>query len=162
MAAFGSGAAVGGLSLAGVLRPSPHRVVLAAGCFALGFAVTSVTPTLAAALVAVFAVGVVHVVFETMSSGSLQLFADPQMRGRVLSMWVLAASIPVGAPALGWLSGQDSRRSCPQRRTRRPLSLSPGAVPHPQRTPEAEAIWPASRWSSTTRRTSTWTNSTVP
>jgi MFS family permease len=50
-----------------------------------------------------------------MSTGNstLQLAAEPNMRGRVMSLWFVAfqGSTPIGGPVVGWLMGVAGARA---------------------------------------------------
>lgn len=105
LGAFGAGSVIGGLALAGVLTASIGRMISAALVLAVLFVATGMAPNLATAIGAVFVLGAGSVVFKSLASTWLQLTAEPAMRGRVLSLLVvaIAGTTPVGAPLMGWL-----------------------------------------------------------
>jgi hypothetical protein len=51
--------------------------------------------------------------FMSMGNSTLQLTAEPGMRGRVMSLWFVAfqGSTPIGGPTVGWLMGVAGARS---------------------------------------------------
>ncbi len=57
-------------------------------------------------------VGFASVSFLAMANSTLQLAADPQMRGRVMSLWSVAflGSTPIGGPIIGWITAQAGAR----------------------------------------------------
>ncbi len=108
LGALGAGSVIGGLGLAGVLTASIRRIIGAALVLAVVFLATSMVPNFWVALGLVAALGASSVIFKGLASTWLQLTADPAMRGRVLSLLVvaIAGTTPIGAPLMGWLSEQ--------------------------------------------------------
>lgn len=108
LGAMGLGAVIGGLALAGVITPTLPRVVGAALVLAAGLVLTGSAPSLGVALVLVFCLGTSSVVFKTLTSTWLQLTAEPTMRGRVLSLLVvaIAGTSPIGAPLIGSIANE--------------------------------------------------------
>jgi MFS family permease len=102
---MGAGGVIGGLALAGTLRATRGRLVLWALAFAAMIAAVAFSPTLEVAFVFLFALGTSSVLFRTLVGSMLQLRADPAMRGRVISLFVLATggTTPLGAPLIGWI-----------------------------------------------------------
>ena len=102
---MGAGAVIGGLALAGTLRATRGRLALWALAFAGMIAAVALSPTIEVAFVVLFALGTSSVLFRTLVGSMLQLRADPAMRGRVISLFVLATggTTPLGAPLVGWI-----------------------------------------------------------
>jgi hypothetical protein len=73
---------------------------VAFGVLILGVAVA---PNLAAALVLLVLMGGASISFIALSNSTLQLRADPAMRGRVMALYAVAflGSTPIGAPVVG-------------------------------------------------------------
>jgi MFS family permease len=113
LGALGVGSVVGGLGLAGVLTASLGRIIGAALILAVVFLATSLAPNFWTALGLVAALGASSVVFKALASTWLQLTADPAMRGRVISLLVvaIAGTTPVGAPLMGWVSQEFGIRA---------------------------------------------------
>lgn len=113
LAAFGAGSVIGGLGFAGVLSASVGRIIFAAVVVGVLFIATGLTPTVTMALGAVFVLGAGTVVYKALTSTWLQLTADPVMRGRVLSLLVVAmgGTTPIGAPLVGWLAEHFGTRA---------------------------------------------------
>ncbi len=110
---LGAGSIVGGLGLAGVLSATIGRIIGAALMLAVLFVATGVAPTVPIAFGLVFALGASSVIFKSLASTWLQLTAAPAMRGRVLSLLVvaIAGTTPIGAPVMGWLAEQFGTRA---------------------------------------------------
>ncbi|GFG55059.1 MFS transporter [Mycolicibacterium agri] len=113
LGALGAGSVLGGLALAGVLRATVGRIIGAALLLAALLLATGVAPNLATAFVLVFAMGTSSVIFKALASTWLQLAAAPEMRGRVLSLLVVAigGTTPIGAPVMGWLAEHFGTRA---------------------------------------------------
>lgn len=73
------------------------------GAFAL---LASAAPTLELAMVALIGLGAASVTFAAGVNSTLQLDANPAMRGRVMALYsvVFLGSTPIGGPIVGWLS----------------------------------------------------------
>jgi MFS family permease len=104
-AAMGVGAVAGGLVVAGRNRYGLGPLVRVSFAFGLAIALVAISPTLPVAIAALVLVGVVNIAFLTRANTTLQLTADPVMRGRVMAMWTVAflGSTPVGGPIVGYL-----------------------------------------------------------
>lgn len=108
---MGVGAVAGGLISAARQRAQPRARALCVAAVGWGTAIlaAAVAPDLPLELVALLFVGYGSITFNSMAKTSLQLAADPAMRGRVMALWALAwlGSTPVGGPIVGWL-GQEA------------------------------------------------------
>jgi MFS family permease len=102
-AAMGLGAAMGGLVTAARGRTGLRAAVLAAGAFGICVTAAAVAPSVALELLALVLVGAGSVSFVSVGNSTLQLGADPSMRGRVMSLWSVAfqGSTAVGGPIVG-------------------------------------------------------------
>jgi MFS family permease len=102
-AAMGAGSVVAGLTIAGRVAPRVRTIAAAAVVFGAGLALTAASPTpVAAALCLAFA-GAASVVFSSTTNATLQLRAAPEMRGRVVALYIVAfmGSTPIGGPLVG-------------------------------------------------------------
>ncbi len=83
---------------------------LAFGVFAL---VAAAAPTLELAALALAPLGAASVTFAAGINSTLQLAAEPHMRGRVMALYsiVFLGSTPIGGPITGLLSGAFGARS---------------------------------------------------
>ena len=69
-------------------------------------------PTLPVELAALVFVGYGSITFNSYAKTTLQLAADPAMRGRVMALWALAwqGSTPIGGPLVGWIAQEAGAR----------------------------------------------------
>ena len=69
-------------------------------------------PVLALEYAALAVVGWASVSFLATGNSTLQLEAEPSMRGRVMSLWAVAflGSTPIGGPLQGWIVGEAGGR----------------------------------------------------
>jgi MFS family permease len=67
----------------------------------------------AAAIPAVFLVGMASILYSTATTAMVQIETTPDMRGRVLSLQtvLLMGTTPIGAPILGWLADATGGRT---------------------------------------------------
>jgi MFS family permease len=103
---FAVGALVGALLAARRTRPRVRLVVGAAFAFGVASGVSALAPTywFYAGWGAV--VGLVSLTLITSANATIQLSTPPEMRGRVMSLYmvVFLGSTPVGAPLVGWVA----------------------------------------------------------
>ena len=106
---MGAGAVVGGLVSAARPRPRGRALCLAAIGWGLAILLAAAAPTMPLELAALVFVGYGSITFNSMAKTTLQLAAEPTMRGRVMALWALAwlGSTPVGGSIVGWI-GQDA------------------------------------------------------
>ena len=112
-AAMGLGAVAGGLLVAARGKTGLHALTLAATGFGGALALATVAPSLPLELAALALVGWGSISFMSMGNSTLQLTADPSMRGRVMSLWFVAfqGSTPIGGPVVGWLMAVAGARA---------------------------------------------------
>jgi MFS family permease len=107
------GSASGAL-LAGAAAHPRHRVlVLSAAAFGLAEAVAAIAPDMAVFLALLVAMGFINLAFQSMANASVQLAVDPEMRGRVMGLYMLAfiGGTPFGAPLIGALTNHFGARA---------------------------------------------------
>lgn len=111
MLAIGS---VAGALLAG---SRPHTrlrlIVLAAAVFGLCQVAAAVAPSMSVFLVLLVAMGLANLAFQAMANSSVQLWSDPQMRGRIMGLYMLvfAGGTPLGAPIIGAVTSHLGART---------------------------------------------------
>ena len=112
-AAMGVGAIVGGLYVAGRGKTGLRPLVLAATGFTVAMAMATLAPALAVELIAMAFVGAASVTFMSTGNSTLQLTSEPEMRGRVMSLWFVAfqGSTPIGGPIVGVVMGEFGARA---------------------------------------------------
>jgi MFS family permease len=69
-------------------------------------------PTFALLAAALVPVGLANITFSTAANSSVQLASAPEMRGRVMGVYMLvfAGGTPIGAPLIGWISQEFGAR----------------------------------------------------
>ena len=73
---------------------------------------TALAPTAAVALILLVGVGAASVSLMARGNATLQLASEPQMRGRVMALWLVAflGTTPLGGPVAGWVSSTFGAR----------------------------------------------------
>ncbi|GLZ05920.1 MFS transporter [Actinomadura sp. NBRC 104412] len=87
-------------------RPRLRLLVGAAALFGALEMITGVMPSYWSFLVLLVPTGIVLMTFTTSANATMQLSVAPEMRGRVMAlyMFVFLGTNPLGAPMIGWLS----------------------------------------------------------
>jgi MFS family permease len=104
--AMGAGSVVGALVAGARGRVGPDLLIGAALGFGAVALIAALAPTLPLEAIALVPLGAASVTFAAGINSSLQLAADPVMRGRVMALYsmVFLGSTPIGGPITGWLS----------------------------------------------------------
>ncbi len=112
-AAMGVGAVIGGLWLAARGRTGLGPLIIAATAFGFAMVLAALAPSLGLELIALALAGAASLTFMSTGNSTLQLGADPSMRGRVMSLWFVAfqGSTPIGGPIIGWVMGEFGARA---------------------------------------------------
>jgi MFS family permease len=112
-AAMGVGAIAGGLLVAARGHTGLPTLVAAAGGFGVVLLAATFAPSLPLELIALAFVGWASISFMATGNSTLQLQAEPTMRGRVMSLWFVAfqGSTPIGAPIVGWTIARAGARA---------------------------------------------------
>jgi MFS family permease len=110
--AMGGGAVIGGLVVATHIRPNIHRLTAIALAFGAVIIALSLAPDLVVALVFIVPMGAASIAFIATANATLQLRAEPSMRGRVMALYAIAflGTTPIGSPLVGWISQASSPR----------------------------------------------------
>ena len=103
-AAMGVGAVIGGLVVAHRGKTGIRPLTIAAAAFGSRSRSRRSPRASPVELVALAIVGGASISFMATGNSTLQLQADPSMRGRVMSLWFVAfqGSTPIGGPIVGW------------------------------------------------------------
>ena len=111
-AVLGLGSLMGALIVASRARPTLRLLTVAASCFGAAMLFDAVAPTLGLELPALMVTGVASIMFFASANAMLQLCSKPEMRGRVMSIYMLLflGSTPVGGPIVGWIGSEWSAR----------------------------------------------------
>ena len=112
-AVMGVGSVLGALAAGARGRVSPRLLVGSAALFGAAELLAAVAPTLPLQALALIPLGAASVTFAAGVNSSLQLAAEPAMRGRVMSLYaiVFLGSTAIGAPLIGWLAQAAGPRS---------------------------------------------------
>jgi MFS family permease len=112
-AAMGIGAVAGGLAVATRGKTGVRPLVLSAIGYGASMTLATVAPNLAFELLALALVGSCSVSFMSMGNATMQLGAEPAMRGRVMSLWFVAfqGSTPIGGPIIGVVMSEFGARA---------------------------------------------------
>ncbi len=104
-AAMGVGAVAGGLLVAARGKTGLRPLIFAAAGFGVALTLATIAPSLPIELFALALAGAASISFMSTGNSTLQLNAEPEMRGRVMSLWFVAfqGSTPIGGPLVGWL-----------------------------------------------------------
>ena len=102
-AAMGAGAVVSGVTLAGKVPGRVLTLAISAAAFGVALGAAALVPTPAGAAICLAFAGAASVVYSSSTNGTLQIRADPPMRGRVVALYIIAfmGSTAVGGPLVG-------------------------------------------------------------
>jgi len=111
-ATFAAGALAGALLAARRRRPSAGLLVVTAAIFGVLEAVTALMPGYWPFLVLLVPTGLALLTFTTAANSATQLGTAPEMRGRVMGLYLLVflGGTPLGAPLVGWVAEQFGPR----------------------------------------------------
>jgi MFS family permease len=109
-----AGSAAGAL-LAGAgvgTHPGPRALVASCAAFGVLQVAAAVAPSLALFLTLLTAMGLSNLAFQAMANASVQLAVDPELRGRVMGLYMLVfiGGTPLGAPVIGVLTSHFGAR----------------------------------------------------
>lgn len=113
---LGSIMAVGTLAAAllAARRKTMHMFYIVGGVLAFGVtvAVSALMPSYLTYAIALIPVGLASLTFMNACNTTVQLTTDPDMRGRVLAVYmvVLQGGTPLGAPLVGWIATEFGAR----------------------------------------------------
>ena len=104
--AMGAGSVIGALVAGARGRVGPRLLIGASLGFGTAALLAALAPSLPLEILALVPLGAASVTFAAGINSSLQLAAEPAMRGRVMALYsmVFLGSTPIGGPLTGWLS----------------------------------------------------------
>ena len=113
MAVLGIGTVIGALTAASRAHPTGRTVVGAAALLGASMVVLAFLQARAAVELALIPVGALAVFFGTTSNAHMQIWSEPQRRGRVMSIYMMLTlgSTVVGGPFVGWVCQEWSPRA---------------------------------------------------
>jgi MFS family permease len=93
-------------------RPSTAMLSMIGLAFGVMLLVVAVAPTELVALFALVFMGLCSISFISTANATIQLQADPAMRGRVMALYAIAflGTTPIGAPLVGWIADVTNPR----------------------------------------------------
>ena len=111
-AVFAAGALGGALLAARRSRPSMSLLMLTAFLFGVLEVLTGLMPDFYSFLILLLPTGLVVLTFTTAANSATQLATSPEMRGRVMGLYLLVflGGAPLGSPLAGWLAEEFGPR----------------------------------------------------
>ncbi len=111
-AAMGVGAVVGGLWTATRGGTGVATLVRASVVFGIVVLAAALAPSVPVVLVLLVGVGAASVSLMARGNATVQLAVSPEMRGRVMALWLVAflGTTPIGGPVAGWVSSTFGAR----------------------------------------------------
>ena len=111
-AVFAVGALGGALLAARRSRPSMSLLMLTAFSFGVLEMLTGLMPDFLSFLVLLLPTGLVILTFTTAANSATQLATSPEMRGRVMGLYLLVflGGAPLGSPLAGWVAEEFGPR----------------------------------------------------
>jgi len=111
-AVFAVGALGGALLAARRSRPSMGLLMLTAFSFGVLEVLTALMPDFFSFLILLLPTGLVILTFTTAANSATQLATSPEMRGRVMGLYLLVflGGAPLGAPLAGWVAEEFGPR----------------------------------------------------
>ena len=106
------GSASGALRAGAAAHPKQRVIAASAAAFGLLEAAAAIAPGMAVFLALLAAMGFVNLAFQSMANASVQLAVDPELRGRVMGLYMLVfiGGTPIGAPIIGALTNHFGPR----------------------------------------------------
>lgn len=107
------GSVAGALIAGGRTHPRLRTIVLTGAAFGAAQFAAALAPGLGAFLAALVVMGVVNLAFQAMANSSVQSWVDADVRGRVMSLYMLAfvGGTPLGGPVIGWITDAFGART---------------------------------------------------
>jgi MFS family permease len=103
---FAVGALAGALLAARRAKPGVRLLVTAAFAFGILEVLTGLMPSFWSFLVLLIPTGLALLTFNIVANSATQLGTSPEMRGRVMGLYMLVflGGAPIGAPLAGWVA----------------------------------------------------------
>jgi MFS family permease len=100
------GSLIGALLAASRKRPTMVHLLIGSAVFGVGSLVAAAAPVYLVFAAALMLIGLAAQTFTTSCNGLMQLSTAPEVRGRVLSIYLAVAlgGTPLGAPLVGWVA----------------------------------------------------------
>src|SRR6185503_11271685 len=106
------GSVSGALFAAHREKPRASFLLASTFVFGVGLAIAALMPTYTLFGLALVLVGLAAQTFNTTANSTVQLWAEPRMRGRVMAIYMAIAMgcTPLGAPLVGWVADRFGPR----------------------------------------------------
>lgn len=100
------GTLAGALMAASRRRPTMRHILIGSAVFGLGSILAAISPNYAFFALSLVLIGLAAQTFNTSANGLIQLTTAPEVRGRVLAIYLAVAlgSTPLGSPLVGWVA----------------------------------------------------------
>ena len=110
---LGLGSAAGAVLAGAGTRPRTRAIVATTAVFGILQATAALAPDLAVFLVLLVVMGFVNLICQAMANASVQLAVDPEIRGRVMGLYMLVfiGGSPFGAPTIGAVTSHFGART---------------------------------------------------
>lgn len=107
------GSAAGALFAGAAARPRTRVIALSALAFGIAQAAAAFAPDMAAFLSLLVVMGFVNLAFQAMANAYVQVASDPELRGRVMGLYMLVfvGGTPIGAPLIGMITSHFGARA---------------------------------------------------
>jgi MFS family permease len=110
---LGVGSAAGAVLAGAGTRPGTRAIITTAAVFGILQAAAALAPDMPTFLVLLIAMGFVNLICQAMANASVQLAVDPEIRGRVMGLYMLVfiGGTPIGAPLVGAITSHYGART---------------------------------------------------
>lgn len=110
---LGLGSAAGAVLAGAGTRPRTRAIVTTAALFGILQVAAALAPDMPTFLVLLIVMGFVNLVCQAIANASVQLAVDPEIRGRVMGLYMLAfiGGTPIGAPLVGAITSHYGART---------------------------------------------------
>ncbi|HEX4830980.1 MAG TPA: MFS transporter [Trebonia sp.] len=107
------GSCAGALLAGAASRPRPRVILAGAAGFGLAQLAAALMPGMPAFLLALVVMGFVNLLFQAMANAFVQLSVEPELRGRVMGLYMLVfmGGTPLGAPLIGAITSHFGARA---------------------------------------------------
>jgi MFS family permease len=107
------GSVIGALLAGAGGSPNIRKIFLAAAAFGLLQATAALAPDMTTFLVLLCGMGLANLVLQASANSYIQLSVDPELRGRVMGLYMLSfiGGTPIGAPIIGLLTNHYGARA---------------------------------------------------
>ena len=110
---LGVGSAAGAVLAGAGRRPATLTIIIMAAVFGVLQAVAGLAPDMVVFVLLLVVMGFVNLICQSMANSSVQLSVDPELRGRVMGLYVMAfmGGTPIGAPIVGAITNHYGARA---------------------------------------------------